>query len=88
MSKYRDKLVKLLTEKTGSDATRMVDELYASGAMDDGLARRHVIVNETLKMYANSGLSMRCVQEEIAETHHVSHVAVWKMVTKCKQKAA
>jgi len=88
MSKYRDKLIKILSEKTGSDATHAVDELYASGAMDDGLARRHVIVSEILRMYANSGLSMRCVQEEIAETYGADRTTVLRMVNKSHHNRA
>ena len=88
MSTYREKLVKPLTEKTGSDATRTVDELYASGAMDDNLARRHVIVSEVLRMYDSSGLSMRCVQDEIAEIHGADRTTVLYMVKKSHHNAA
>lgn len=81
MSKNRDLLIRHLSERTGVDATAIVDALYSTGALDDVLARRHVVISEFMRLYVTTDKSERSIMEDVGYAFGLSRIRVLQMVS-------
>jgi hypothetical protein len=78
--KYQKELAERLSAKLGTDATAVVNELFALGVLDEVLARRGCVMQTYLLTAPDTSRSTTAILSEIAEEYHMGERTAWDIV--------
>lgn len=81
MTRVQKELIEDIRQKTGMDATAVIEYLYAKGTLDDCVARQHVVKAEFLRRLASTDIKETQLKQDIGEDYGITRERVHQIVT-------
>ena len=80
--KYQKELIERMSKAMGRDVSDVINELFAIGVLDEGLARRGCVMQSYLLEAPDTTRSTTSILSEIAEQYHMCEKTAWNVVNR------